>query len=209
MKTAFTLFVLLTSTYFSIAQTDDEKVRQLERRLEQIEERMSNLEKQVYGPVGKNRTEASPAAKKMMEEARKRVDADRKKFPDTDIRKAEALYQSAMPDYTSDSSQRILESVVSTYPQLNRAGCARLYLARAAEGPEQERLLKDCITRFFDCYYLDGVQVGPFAMFHLWKYYMSSGNKSEAENLLQKIRKDHPDAVDHKGRLLSELIGRD
>ena len=104
------------------------------------------------------------------------------------------------------ASKKMLDSVVSTYPQLNRAGCAQLYRAQQEAGGKKERLLKDCIDRFSNCYYFDGTQVGPFATLQLASYYHQTGRQREARKLLRRLRNESPEAVGHSGELLVTRI---
>ena len=135
--------------------------------------------------------------------ARQHVEIERTKFKPEDIAIAEQLYSKASEILRDTSSKKLLDSVVTTYPQLNRAGCAQLYRAQQETGAEKERLLKDCIQRFESCYYLDGAQVGPLAMFQLANYYRESGLKKEARQLFKEIRRKYADAVSHNGELLA------
>ena len=107
----------------------------------------------------------------------------------------------------SDSeSKNLLDSIVSAYPQLNRAGCAQLYRAQREAGYEKERLLKDCIDRFYECYYLDGAQVGPLAVLQLASYYKEIGRVHDADKLFKQLRNKSPEAVSHGGTLLIDEI---
>ena len=49
--------------------------------------------------------------------------------------------------------------MIKKYPDINRTGCATLYVAQKAQGDERARYLQDCIEKFNDCFYGDGVQV--------------------------------------------------
>ena len=60
-----------------------------------------------------------------------------------------------------------------------------------------------------DCFYGDGVQVGAFARFLLGYVYHKSGDTEKAKPLFDEIRKDFPDAVDHRGRSLVEQLPPD
>jgi hypothetical protein len=62
------------------------------------------------------------------------------------------------------------------------------------------------IRDFGDCYYGSGVQVGAYARLYLGFYYKDLGKGDEAKALFDEIRKNYPDAVNHKGnRLLDSL----
>ncbi|MFZ2656521.1 MAG: tetratricopeptide repeat protein, partial [Victivallales bacterium] len=80
------------------------------------------------------------------------------------------------------------------------------YLGQMTSGEEKEKYLKQAIKDFSDCYYGSGVQVGAYARLYLADYYQKNGKKDEASALYEEIRKDYPDAVNHKGRLLKDII---
>jgi len=85
---------------------------------------------------------------------------------------------------------------------VNRTGCAVLYLAQTSKGPEQTAKLNECVEKYNDCMYGDGVQVGALARFLLVQLYKSSNDEEKAEALENEIRTKFPDAVDHSGKLL-------
>ena len=195
MKALFITLIALNSFLCASAQKED-KVTELEQRVKRLEYRLARMEK----------GQALPDAKKMMITARKKDADERRKYSAADIAKAEELYQQAANILSEDASKKLLDSVVSVYPQLNRAGCAQLYRARQETGPEKERLLKDCIARFSNCYYFDGTQVGPLAMLQLAEFYQESGREQDARKLFKQLRKESPEAVGHDGELLLNKI---
>ena len=67
-------------------------------------------------------------------------------------------------------------------------------------------LLK-AIEGFSDCCYGDGVQVGAYARYHLARYYQRNGQEQKATELFKEISGEYPGAIDHKGRLLADVIG--
>ena len=75
-----------------------------------------------------------------------------------------------------------------------------------SQGDEQIAFYKRAITDFNDCYYGDGVQVGPLARYRLGKLYLELGRNAEAKALFDEIRANYPDAVNHDGSsLLAQL----
>ena len=191
------LFTVLAVCSFVAAPAQDaERVVELEQKIRNLEERIAKLEKD----------QQTPEAKKMARAARARDAADRKKFKSADIAKAEALYQKAAQTGLQDWNKVLLDSVVKRYPQLNRAGCAQLYRAQQEMGEEKVRLLKDCMKRFYNCYYFDGAQVGPLAMYQLAAYYRSAGKKAEADKLFRQISLKCTESVDHTGALLIDKM---
>jgi hypothetical protein len=183
----------------SLSAQDADKIKELEGRIQILEGRIANTEPQAA-------TLAQPQEQqevvRNMQLARARMAEDKKRFKAKDIAAAEDMYQKAARNVMNATSTILLKGVVSEYSQLNRAGCAQLYLARHAGDAEKETLLLDCIRRFSNCYYGDGIQVGPYAMFSLAQYYRDFGREEESEKLAARIRKECAAANDHEGRLL-------
>lgn len=66
----------------------------------------------------------------------------------------------------------------------------------------RERLLKEAIEQHGDSFYLDGVQVGAFARFLLAQQYQSTGRAADASQLLDELKQQYPDSIDHSGQRL-------
>jgi hypothetical protein len=202
MRSFITTIIVALFSVGSWAQEIDKSA--LEKQIQQLEQRVARLEAYVSTLPG---VEPSPEVKKMMEYAQLRMAMDKRVFSRKELGDIEALYQSAAKNLGSFESEKLLQMIVTQYPKSNRAGCAQLYAARYNKsGKDQERLLKDCIARFGDCYYGDGTQVGPFAMLNLANYYENAGKTEKAKALYDKIRKEHSDAVMHDGHLLVSEI---
>jgi TolA-binding protein len=146
------------------------------------------------------------ASTALQERVRKRFEQDRAVYSRDDLRKIEALYQVANKKWNSPEAKEALTELIEKYPKAARTGCALLYMGQMHSGEERENYLKRAISDFSDCFYGDGVQVGAYARFYLANYYQQIGKKDEASALFEEIRKDYPDSVNHKGRLLSDLI---
>jgi hypothetical protein len=194
------LFALFIACSCITAFAQNDPAKELEERVHRQEERMAKLE---YSATA---YQQPVPAKKMMIIARQHAMQEQSKFKAEDIARAEELYQKGAQIFQYDASKPLLDSVVSIYPQLNRAGCAQLYRAQQEAGKEKERLLKDCMARFSMCYYFDGAQVGPLAMMQLAFYYKQAGSEHDADNLLGRLRKENPEAVGHDGALLVSKI---
>ena len=199
MKALLVTFLAVCSFIAASAQ-DTDKVKELELRVQKLEEQVAKLERNAES--GRQ----IPQVKNMMKIARQHVESERKNFKSGDITKAEEIYQKASRILGGNEAEKLLDSVVSLYPQLNRAGCAQLYLAQQEKGQEKERLLKDCMERFSGCYYLDGAQVGPLAMLQLAYYYQQTGREHEARKLFKQLRHESPEAIGHDGELLVDEI---
>jgi hypothetical protein len=99
--------------------------------------------------------------------------------------------------------------MLEKYPDVNRTGCALVYMGQMSKDEEKEKYLKQAIEKFSDCYYLNGVQVVPWARALLGYYYQENGRADEATKLFEEVKKNHPDAIDHQGRFLVKLIEAD
>ena len=212
-------FVLFTSSN-AVAQaaagdSKDRQIEELRATVKRLEARLAELEKKV-APIlakqgapaeGAGAQPAAQAAQAMMQKnqvkARERMRADLKKHKQDELRKAEALYQVANKNWRSDEAKQSLQQMVEQYPDINRTGCAVLYLGQYAEGEERERLLTEAAEKYGDCYYGDGVQVGAYARFLLALYYKENGQADKAKTLFDEIRSKYPDATDHRGGSLA------
>ena len=134
------------------------------------------------------------------------MSADSQIYSDDELREIETLYQSANQEWGSVEAKENLEKLVSRYGKANRAGCAMLYLGQMSEGEAQKDYLSRAVAKFSDCFYGDGVQVGAYARYHLAGYYIHIGSDEKADQLLAEIEASYPNAVDHSGRLLSQIM---
>lgn len=131
---------------------------------------------------------------------------DLAKYTPEQLREAERLYQVANQKWGSTEAKESLQNMIKKYPDINRAGCALLYVAQQSSGEERANYLKQCIEKHNDCFYGDGVQVGAFARFLLAKDYSQNGKQKKAAALYKEIRTNYADAVDHRGKLLVDSI---
>jgi beta-lactamase regulating signal transducer with metallopeptidase domain len=136
----------------------------------------------------------------------RRRELDRKKYTEKQLMEAEEMMATADRQFGSAACIETLKQMVEKFPNANRAGCALLYLAQSTTGPESEKYFKDCIEKYNDCYFGDGVQVGAFARFWLANYYSKTGENEKAEALYKEIKDNYSDAIDHQGQLLINLI---
>ncbi len=140
------------------------------------------------------------------ERARKRFLEDRKIYSSEELREIERLYQVANKKWKSPEARESLKLLIEKYPKANRTGCAIMYLGQMSSGQERETYLKLAIKDFSDCYYGSGVQVGAYARLYLADYYSKIGKDDEAQLLYKEIRTHYPDAINHRGKPLSEII---
>ena len=140
--------------------------------------------------------------------AQARFRRDRELFTAQEFRDLEALYQAANRDIRAPGGIDLLRQVVSKYPKSNRAGCAILYLAQISRGSERESFLKRAIEEHADDWYGNGVQVGALARVHLAGHYAETNRRDQAVALAAEVRQSFPDAVDHSGGSLIEMLQR-
>jgi hypothetical protein len=144
--------------------------------------------------------------KALRERFDKKMAQDRDKYTPEQLREAEELYQVANQKWGSPEAGESLQSMIKKYPDINRTGCAMLYVAQRSQGTERAQHLQDCIEKYNDCFYGDGVQVGAYARFLLVQDYRSQGEEKKAEALSTEIKTKYADAIDHGGNLLVKSL---
>lgn len=190
------------STLFAQANADD--VAQLKQRVAQLEKQVQEIA-QLLEPLKAQQT-ADNRRKTLRERFEKKMAQDRDKYTQDQLRDAENLYQVANQKWGTTEATESLQTMIKKYPDINRTGCATLYVAQKSEGDERARYLQACIEKFNDCFYGDGVQVGAYARFLLAGDYLSKGQEEKAAALYSEIKSKYPDAVDHSGNLLVDSI---
>lgn len=196
------LFVASAAT-LRAAESKDSRVQALEERVRQLEDRVKQLEKAAPAETG-GTSIANRAT--LRERFVARGEQDRAAYTAEERGEIERLYQVANRQWRSPEARASLKTLIEKFPKANRTGCALLYLGQMAEAAEREDYLKRAIADFGDCMYGDGVQVGAYARLYLGHQYLEAGKKTEAAALFDEIRRDYPDAVDHKGRPLAPSI---
>jgi hypothetical protein len=197
--TPFTATLLLTLLVAGPAMGDE--MSDLRDRVIRLEQRIAEIEKQL-APVSQQLT-IEQQRETLKRKARERMAKDSAKYTEAQLAEAEALYQVANRNWRSPEAQVSLKVMVEKYPDLNRTGCAVLYLGQMAGGEDQEKYLKQAVEGHSDCFYLDGVQVGAYARLQLAQHYLNTERPDQAAVLLDQIRADYPDAIDHRGQPLS------
>ena len=179
--------------------------------IELLKQRVARLEKQVQEisrlvePLKAQQT-ADNRRQVLREKFELKIAADRKNYTREQLREAEELYQVANQKWGSPEATESLQKMMKKYPDINRTGCAALYVAQKTEGDKRARYLQECIEKYNDCMYGDGVQVGVYARFLLAEDYREHGETEKANALFGEIETKYADAVDHSGRLLVESI---
>lgn len=149
---------------------------------------------------------AADAPEDMKAGIEKRSQADQKTYTAEQLREIESLYQLANKNLAEPGAKLALKTLIEKYPKANRTGCAVLYMGQMSRGDEREKYLKLAIKKFSDCFYGNGVQVGAYARFYLGQSYLKAKREREAKALFDEIRKKYPDAVDHKGQRLVDIL---
>ncbi|MDD5679508.1 MAG: hypothetical protein PHW60_16180 [Kiritimatiellae bacterium] len=180
------------------------RIQELTEKVQQLENRVKQLEKLVLPMESEMQARSRSANLRKRFEAR--VEQDRTTYTPEERREIEILYQIANKQWNSAEAKESLKKLIDKYAKANRTGCALLYLGQMATGEEKEQYLKRAIADFSDCWYGDGVQVGAYARFYLATFYQESGKKVETAALFDEIRKEYPDAINHKGNLLADMI---
>ena len=187
-----------------LAQTSADELAELKQRVAQLEKKVQEIS-QLVQPL-KAQQAAAGRRNTLRERFENQIAKDQEKYTPEQLREAESLYQVANQKWGTPEASESLQTMIRKYPDINRTGCATLYVAQKSQGEERTRYLQTCIERFNDCFYGDGVQVGAYARFLLAADYMSRGEKEKAAALYNEIRTTYPDAVDHSGKLLVDSI---
>ncbi|MDD2600238.1 MAG: tetratricopeptide repeat protein [Kiritimatiellae bacterium] len=191
------LAILLSSSWVHADEISDMK-----KEIDLLKCEVAKLRNIVQGETAKN---ATPAIDRKAG-IRRKYEEDKKTYSDEQLREIEKLYQSANKNLKSPEAKEALKSLIEKYPKANRTGCAVQYMGQMSSGEEKETYLKLAIKDFGDCYYGSGVQVGAYARLYLAYYYKEIGKEKEAKTLFDEIKNDFPDAVNHKGKLLVNML---
>jgi TolA-binding protein len=195
------MMVVLSALLAGVCVRADE-LSDMRKEIDALKLDVAELKRLVQGAEGQGAETAADRKAGI----RKRTEEDRKAYTDEQLREIETLYQSANRDLKSPDAKAALKNLIEKYPKANRTGCAVQYMGQTSGGEEKEKYLKLAIKEFGDCYYGNGVQVGAYARLYLGYYYKEKGKEKEAAALFDEIRKDYPDAVNHKGKRLAELL---
>jgi len=186
------------------AQNRDEEVARLAERVAQLEKQVREISQLVEPLKGQ---QAAEARRKMLRARfEKQVAQDRQRYAPEQLREAETLYQVANQKWGSAEALESLQAMIKKYPQINRTGCAVLYVAQKSQGEERAKYLRECIEKYNDCMYGDGVQVGAYARFLQAADFQSRGDEPKAAALYAELKANFADAIDHSGNLLADSI---
>jgi TolA-binding protein len=181
-----------------------DELSDMKRDIESLKREVAELRSLVKGGAAPEAA-AAPAVDRKAG-IRKKYEEDKKNYSEQQLREIESLYQSANGNLKSPEAKEALKSLIEKYPKANRTGCAVQYMGQMSTGDEKEKYLRLAIKDFGDCFYGSGVQVGAYARLYLGYYYKEIGKERESKALFDEIRKDYPDAVNHKGKRLVDLL---
>ena len=199
------IIILLVSFVATSAPAHDRvQLTALEKRVQQLEEQVTELAASTGPAVAKITAEQRADTQRM--KARERMRNDRSMYSREELREIETLYQVANKQWRSEEGKASLKTLIQKFDKANRTGCALLYLGQMSQGRDKEEYLQRAIDGFSDCYYGNGVQVGAYARYHLAHYYMENGKKKQGDELFAEIAEEYPDAINHKGRPLADLM---
>lgn len=188
----------------ALAQAGGDETAQLKQRVEQLEKQVQEIT-QIIEPL-KAQLAAENRRKSFRERFDKKMADDRAKYTTEQLREAEQLYQVANQKWGTPEASESLQSMIKKFPDINRTGCALLYVAQRSEGDERVGYLKQCIEKFNGCFYGDGVQVGAYARFLLADYFSGKGEPEKAAALYAELKTQYADAIDHGGKLLLDSV---
>ncbi|MGC9316193.1 MAG: tetratricopeptide repeat protein [bacterium] len=155
----------------------------------------------IYRETLKNKNRANTEyIKEMRAKFEQRMASDIIRYGEEAYDEIKKLYVDAYnAGYLTQTWEENYREIIKKYPESNRAGCSICYLAY---GLEDEQLYKKAIDEYFDCLYGDGVQVGPYCMYHLGIYYITAGRDEEAAQLFNELREKYPNAIVHSQSLI-------
>jgi len=171
------------------------------QRIVALEKHVAELEARLAPVLELERIKK--VVKQQQARAHERIMMDAEFHPRHDLNIIEKLYQTANQDWKAEDASKAVTLLTERYPRANRTGCAVLTLAQSTEGNEQLGYLKQAIEKYGNCYYSNGVQVGAYARLYLAMRHKRDGQNKDAAKLFEEIRTRYPDAVDHKGQLLT------
>lgn len=198
------IFLALAAGTSLFAQADTNELAQLNQRVGRLEKQVQELS-QFVAPL-KAQQAADSRRQALREKFDNKMARDREKYTRAQLAEAEQLYQVANQKWGTPEATASLEKMIKQYPDINRTGCAMLYIAQKSTGDKRAQYLQDCIDKYGDCFYGDGVQVGAFARFLLCQDYRAGGQDKKADALAEELKTKYPAAIDHGGNLLVDAL---
>lgn len=203
--------IWVASVFMSVAcAVQAQSQADLKKRIDLLEARIAKLEAAAGKPEAKEGAAATKEELVAAEraKAKDRMRKDFEVYSREDLAKIEKLYQVANNEWKTDAGKQSLQQLISQYGKANRTGCALLYLGQMTQGDERVHYLTQAIKEFGDCYYGDGVQVGAYARLYLADTLKQAGQTDKADALIQEIKEQYPNAINHRGRLLADILAK-
>jgi hypothetical protein len=200
MKKTSTAILVVTIAGACMVHADPK----LKNRVAKLEKEVAEL-KEALAPV-LEKAQVEQIVAQQRSDAKIRMRQDSEIYSRDELREIESLYQVANKQWKSQEGKDSLTELITKYDKANRTGCALLYLGQMSRGEDRERYLNQAIADFSDCFYGDGVQVGAYARYYLAHHYRTSGDVGKSSELFEEVGELYPNAIDHKGQLLSAMI---
>jgi hypothetical protein len=186
----------------------DKRIAQLEERVRQLEAKLAAVEKNDAADSATSLQASKATREQLVIKARARMRQDRTKHSAKELEECEELYQVANKNWRTPQAKESLQKMLEKYPDVNRTGCALVYMGQMSTDEDKEKYLKEAIDKHSDCWYGNGVQVGPWARMLLAWHDQENNKPEEAKKLFDESRKDYPNSIDHSGNLLVKVIAK-
>lgn len=152
--------------------------------------------------------EQSLSVEKLREEVRARVAKDAMFYSLEEREEIKKLYQSWRAKKGKER-HAVAITMRRRFPKANLTGLVMFNLALDNARQKRIDLLKQVIRDHGDCRYGNGVQVGAMARYHLICILMGTGKQEEAEKYREELKTSFPNAIDHAGKPLIELLNNE
>jgi len=205
---ALILLVFVVAPWPLAAQTNTDEVAQLKQRVARLEQQVQDISR-FLEPLKGQQAIIFNRRRALQEKVEKRFAQDRDKYTPEQVLEAEKLYQVVSQKPGSPEEKDSLQNLIKNYSDMNRTGCAVLYVAQRSQGEARAKYLQECVEKYDDCLYGDGVQVGAYARFLMARDYSRKGETKKAEALRLEIKSQYAGAIDHGGNLLLDNLNTD
>lgn len=196
MKKLLTGVTVLLVCSVGLAETPEEKLAQLEKKVEALEQQKT--------AAGDRKTQRENL-RELKLQAIRRARTDAELYTRQELDEIEEMYRS-WSKASPVKRAGILRTLVRKYPKANRTGCLWLTSAMQQQGRQKIKDLERAIRDFGDCRYLNGVQVSAYGRYLLGRELESKGRKQEAQKYFDELYESWPKAIDHSGNLLIERL---
>ena len=195
--------VMVVGTPLS-AQTNADQIARLTQRVDQLEKQVQEISRFLEPLKGQQAT-ISSRRQALQGKVQNRFMRDQEKYSAEQVLEAEKLFHVVSQKPGTEEASQSFQMLLEKFPDINRTGCAVLYIAQRSQGEERVKYLQQCIEKYSDCIYGDGVQVGAYARFLLAREYSIKGEDQKAQALSAEIKSRYPDAIDHAGNSLMDI----